>query len=208
MHRSSRTIVLAATAFLLLVGALAVSGPVSAHEHVEVGEYEFTVGWREEPAVVGVLNGLDLGIEEHRSDGSHRPVEGVQANLTAVLRFGSSSVVKDLEPQFGQPGWYTFDVIPTREGSYSVQLTGTLNTTAIDVTVDLDDVRAASSVQFPQTEPGPSELQGQIVQLNGQLASLQTLLTLVTAVSIVAIAVGLAGLGLFVRATRRTRNAP
>src|SRR5207247_1455660 len=43
---------------------------VAAHEHVTVGEYEFIVGWREEPAVAGAKNSLDLGIEHHDPNGT------------------------------------------------------------------------------------------------------------------------------------------
>src|SRR5256885_11717742 len=42
-----------------LVAALPLAvRPVAAHEQVTAGEYELTVGWRDEPAVAGYVNGL------------------------------------------------------------------------------------------------------------------------------------------------------
>src|SRR5439155_20704786 len=101
-------IALAVIAIVTVFGA----SPSEAHEHVIVGEFEFVVGWTTEPAIVGSLNGLDLGIERHLLNGSAEWVAGVEANLTATLGIGSASVVKALEPQFGRRGWYTCSAIP------------------------------------------------------------------------------------------------
>src|SRR5881628_1343446 len=127
----------------LFLGITAVSGllaapPVAAHTHVMQGEYELTVGWRVEPTIVGSLNGLDLGIEDHLWNGTVVWVVGVETNLTATLSTGPATKLYALSPQDNRPGWYTFDVIPTVAGGYSVKLAGTLNTTAVNVTVDLD----------------------------------------------------------------------
>jgi hypothetical protein len=137
--------------------ALAPARTASAHERVTVGEYELTVGWRIEPAFVGVLNGLDLGIIWQANA---TPVTNAHLRLTTNLSTGSSIAPKSLRPQFNRAGWYTFDVIPTREGDYSVRILGTLNTTAVDETVDLDRVRPASGAEFPPTsDPTPGALQ-------------------------------------------------
>src|SRR5256886_7673829 len=151
-----------------LVAALPLAvRPVAAHEHVTVGEYELTVGWRSEPAVAGGLNGLDLGIEHHFSNGTSAWVVGIGRDLNATLTTGPALVVRALEPQFDRPGWYTFDVIPTVPGAYSVRIAGRLNaTTPVDVTVGLDPVAQTSVYQFPVTEPTATDLQNSIAQLN------------------------------------------
>src|SRR5213594_2999534 len=128
-----------ALAIGLVAGLPVAVRPVAAHEHVTVGEYEFIVGWTEEPAVAGAKNSLDLGIEHHYPNGTTSWVVGAASNLTATLSIGPASVAKALEPQFGRDGWYTFDVIPTRAGTYTVRLKGHLDTTPVDVTVTLDD---------------------------------------------------------------------
>ncbi len=194
---------------LALVGlALCLSGlspPVAAHEHVSVGEYEFVVGWREEPPVVGVLNGLDLGI---RWLANGTPVDGVQDLLTATLTTGSASMISSLEPQFGRPGWYTFDVIPTREGSYTVRIQGSLEGTAVDVTVELETVMARSDVEFPVSDPTAPELEQSIQLLGAENAALRGELATVTAVAIGAVVVGVAGLGTAAIAWRRSARKP
>lgn len=170
-----------------LVLAFASAGiPVAAHEHKIVGQYEFIVGWRNEPATAGLLNGLDLGIERHFANNTTAWVVGVETNLTAVLSTGTASVTKAVTPQAGRPGWYTFDVILTRTGTYMVRVTGALDRTAIDISVVLDDVAAASEIQFPVPDPTPTELQDRLNQANAQIATLQSQATL-------ALTLGIAG---------------
>ncbi len=182
------------------------ASPSAAHDHVIVGEYELIVGWTTEPAIVGSLNGLDLGIERHLLNGSTEWVSGVAGNLTATLRTGPSSVVKALEPQFGRPGWYTFDVIPTREGAYSVRLVGTLDTTAVDVTVDLEPVGPRSDVEFPIPDPTPSELQDRITTLSGENAALRGQVGAALVIGIGGVLLGVVGIAVGLLAGRRARR--
>src|SRR3989442_11414243 len=144
------------------VSGLLAAPPVAAHTHVMQGEYELTVGWRAEPAIVGSLNGLDLGIQDHLPNGTVVWVVGVETNLTATLSTGPATKMYALSPQDKRPGWYTFDVIPTVAGAYSVKLVGMLNTTAVNVTVPLDTVAQASDYQFPVTGPSATDLQNSI----------------------------------------------
>ena len=189
-------------------GLLLAAPPVSAHATRIVGEYELTVGWREEPAIVGILNGLDLGIEDHLSNGTTIWVVGVESNLTATLSTGPATKMYSLSPQDGRPGWYTFDVIPTVAGAYSVKLVGMLNTTAVNVTVPLDTVAQASGYQFPVTGPSATDLQNSITALSAQLATLQTLLTVLVAVAVLAVLFGAVSLAFTIRTMRAMRRSP
>jgi len=189
-------------------GLLLAAPPVSAHATRIVGEYELTVGWREEPAIVGILNGLDLGIEDHLSNGTTIWVVGVESNLTATLSTGPATKMYSLFPQDGRPGWYTFDVIPTVAGAYSVKLVGMLNTTAVNVTVPLDTVAQASDYQFPVTGPSATDLQNSITALSAQLATLQTLLTVLVAVAVLAVLFGAVSLAFTIRTMRAMRRGP
>src|SRR5439155_21054085 len=96
-------------------------------------------GWRDEPAVACHLYSLYLCIQHRYSNGTTVWVVGVERNLTAILSTGSKNVSKALDPQFARDGWYPFDVIPTRAGTYIVRLMGHLDTTPVDVTVTLED---------------------------------------------------------------------
>lgn len=200
---------LAVTLLAWITLALLISAPpAAAHVHVMVGTYELTVGWRVEPAIVGVLNGLDLGIQNHLANGTVVWVVGVEGNLNATLMTGPASMLTGLAPQDGRPGWYTFDVIPTVAGGYSVHILGTLNTTHVDVSVNLDPVALASTYQFPLTEPSAIDLQNSIAQLNAQLAALQTLLTILIAMASIAVVIGAASLAFAIRTSRATRRGP
>src|SRR5256712_11299673 len=153
-HRLRLAAVTAMFLVITTVSGLLAAPPVAAHTHVMQGEYELTVGWRVEPAIVGSLNGLDLGIQDHLSNGTVVYVVGVEMNLTATLSTGQTTKMYALSPQDDRPGWYTFDVIPTVAGGYSVKLVGTLNTTATNATVPLDRVAHASAFPFPFAGPG------------------------------------------------------
>lgn len=195
--------------WIIFAALLLPASPAAAHTHVTVGRYEFTVGWRTEPAIVGLLNGLDLGIQQNLTNGSKVWVVGVETNLTATLMTGPATTLQALAPQAGRLGWYTFDVIPTVAGAYSVRLAGRLNTTSVNVTVPLDAVARTSDYQFPpSTEPSPTDLQRAITQLNAQIAALQTLVTILIAVTVIAIAVGAASLAFAVRTSRSTPPSP
>src|SRR3989442_2089208 len=98
-------------------GLLLAAPPVAAHATRIVGEYELTVGWRVEPAIVGILNGLDLGVEDHLSNGTTIWVVGVESNLTATLSTGPASTMKALAPQARRTGRDTVDLIPTVAGA-------------------------------------------------------------------------------------------
>ena len=114
--------------------------------------------------------------------------------------------MKALEPQFGRPGWYTFSVIPTREGDYSVRLVGTLNATAVDVVVNLDPVGPRSDIEFPIADPTPSELQGQIATLSRDNAALRGQVGTALAVGVGGVLVGLVGIAVGLLAGRKARR--
>jgi len=182
------------------------SAPAAGHEHVTLGTYELTVGWVAEPAVVGAVNGLDLGIVHHLANGTNESVLGAEATLTATLRTGSASLVKALSPQFGRPGWYTFDVIPTREGPYSVRLAGTINGTAADVAVNLDPVAPRSDIEFPVTDPTPSDLQAQINTLTAATAALRSQIGTALTIAVGALVIGAAGVLVGLLAVKKARR--
>jgi hypothetical protein len=204
MKRPIRALFFAMAIGLVAAFPLAV-GPVAAHGHVIVGQYELTVGWRGEPAVAGYLNGLDLGVQHHFSNGTTAWVVGVAGNLTATLMTGQASVPKALEPQFGRDGWYTFDVIPTRVGTYSVRFYGTLGSTPVDVKVNLDDVSPASDLAFPIADPTSSDLQS---RLNDAIAGLQLLLIIALVVACLGLLVAAVGVVLGWRMSRTQRKTP
>ena len=199
-------------AFVLAIGLVATLPlavrPASAHQNATVGEYELTVGWKDEPAVAGYVNGLDLGIEHRFPNGTTDWVVGVAGNLTAVLSTGPKNVSKALEPQAGRDGWYTFDVIPTRVGTYTVRLVGTLGTTVVDVAAPLDDVSPASDLAFPVADPPASDLQSRLDAANAAIAGFQWQLSVAFALAVLGILVAAVGVMMGRRVSRGPRKEP
>lgn len=71
---------------LSVVLILGLAATASAHEHREVGDYELTVGFTGEPALINEPNGLDLRVQlGHGDDGT--PVEGLQETLQAEISY-------------------------------------------------------------------------------------------------------------------------
>src|SRR5439155_21965935 len=182
--------------------------PATAHRQVTVGEYELTVGRKVEPAFAGYVIGLELWIQHHFSNGTTVWVVGVAGHLTAVLTTGPKNVSKALEPQAERDGWYTFDVIPTRVGTYTVRLQGTLATTPVDVTVHVDDVSPASDFAFPVADQPASDLQSRLDAANAAIAGLQVQLTLAVALAVLGILLAAAGVIMGRRMSRGPRKEP
>lgn len=174
--------------FLLLPDA------ASAHEHREVGNYHFTVGFLNEPPIVDQMNGISLTI----TDGANnKPVTDADKNLKAEVVVGGNakSMPLVLAPRAGVPGGYAANFIPTASGSYIFHFTGTLNGDPIDQRFEsgpgrFDDVQPASSLEFPQKLSDSADLQAQVAQAQSAVGQARLLGIAGLVVGLIAIAVG------------------
>lgn len=176
-------------ALAVLVG---LSGTGLAHEHVKVadGKYELSVGWRTEPPYAGLKNGLDLGVHRlgaastpHEHDheggaGAHSdektPVKGLLGNLTVTYEIaGKTFTPPEWREQFDRPGWYTAEITPTREGTYTVHIVGTIEGHAVDARVKPHAVEAYSTTMFPEPDLTPEEASEKLADLEKTVAALQ-----------------------------------
>jgi hypothetical protein len=173
-HRVRRLSAIALSAVLLI----ALTATATAHETREVeGEFQFVVGFMNEPAYVNQMNGIDLritylngeqdGDNENDDNGDHDhgeaddqyatdnpPVENAHQTLNATITHGEDSMDVELRPVWGQPGAYTADVIPTSTGTYSFQFTGEIDGVQIDETFTggpdtFSEVEATEELEFP-----------------------------------------------------------
>jgi hypothetical protein len=138
-----------------LAALLAMAGLASAHEHRHVGDYELVVGFRNEPAYVGLLNGLDL----HINDEDGEPVEGLADTLNVAILYGDQSQELNVRAVWGRPGAYTADVVPTETGTYSFHITGTIEGEAVDETFTggpetFSEVQPIAALEFPASNAG------------------------------------------------------
>lgn len=179
-YTTPRRLFAALAVSLLMV--LVLIGTALAHEHREVGPYEFTVGWANEPALVNQPNGLDLRVarvadegeaaeeEEEHTEGAGaedahegaQPVEGLETSLQAEIIYGDQTMPLELRAVFGQPGAYTADVIPTVPGSYIFRVFGEVEGTQVDEQFnsadgEFSDVEPLDALQFPQSANAQAE---------------------------------------------------
>ncbi len=120
MSHPIRSIVVFLAAALV---ALSLPGSTAAHEHREVGNYVFVVGFMNEPAFEGELNGIWVKVTTKDTE---QPVEWLAETLKAQVIHGASERDMVLEPAFGEPGVYTSVFYPTADGDYTFRFFGTI----------------------------------------------------------------------------------
>ena len=159
MSRSIRTLLGFALlcAFLLPVVA-------SAHEHRAVGNYEFVVGFINEPAFEGEQNGIWVQITDKATQ---TPVENLADTLKAQVIYGAEQLDLALEPAWNEKGVYTADFYPTAAGDYTFRFYGDIAGTTIDEKFTsspegFSSVQATSALQFPAKVPAATELSAEL----------------------------------------------
>lgn len=186
----------AAAALALVAGSLLASAsPSLAHERREVGPYRLVVGFLNEPAFAGVLNGVSLGVTDTRSD---EPVEGLQETLSVdVFHAGLTTPLSlDFRARFGQPGQYAADFVPTREGIYIFHITGTIDGLEVDERFEsgpgrFDEVRAQSALQYPDRVLAGAELADSLDEIRGIAEQTRVLAGVALVLGLAAIALAL-----------------
>jgi len=176
--------------FVVLLVVCLTPSAVFAHGDEPCGSFTCKVGWINEPVVVGQFNGLDLSITE--KDDSSKGVPGAEATLKFEIIYGGVKKIFPLRPLRDQPGHYTTDILPTRAGQYTFRFFGTLNGEAIEVSLEPEEVAAASAVEFPEA----SNVANVTAALQSQAQMAQTL-------AVVGIGLGLIGIGVGGWAVRR-----
>jgi hypothetical protein len=153
--------------------------PALAHERVGVGGHTVVVGWLDEPAFAGFKNAVQF-TASHKADGA--PVTGARLRVEVIFgdRDGQEKMGPlDLEPAFGAPGEYQAFLIPTRPGTYTFHITGSL---AKGEPIDrfftsgeqtFDDIHEATAAEFPAKDPTAGQLAEKIDRVDGRLVSVQ-----------------------------------
>lgn len=212
MSRTFKSIVVV----FILLGFCFLPLIASAHEQVTAGSYQLEIGWVKEPVIVGELNGLDLFITQATATSEHDHAEdtaqatatsehdhaedtpqtsqeagvtGAEATLKFAVEYGSASQTYDLRPVSGQPGHYTADLIPTREGQYTFHFTGAINDEAVEVNVEPEEVVSAGKLAFPEPLASTPDTMA-------QLAAAQTQARTTQMIAIGGVVLGLLGTGL------------
>ena len=154
-------------ALLISVGMLT---PSFAHTTVEVEQYKIEVGWGIEPPVVGIRNDVVFKITESgETEGTYRGITSAFQNLDATVMYGGASKTIDINSD-PKPGYYFSSIIPTKTGSYLMDLQGEIRDVTINVQIPIEDVESTSVLDFP-----PTSTQGStdISALKNAISSLQ-----------------------------------
>lgn len=130
-------------------------GAVLAHESRDVGDHTIVVGFIDEPVFTGQKSGLEFLVSH-----GEEPVEGLEETLQASVTFGDETRDLEIEPRFGQPGWYESVFFPTAAGQYTFRIFGEIEgepfdesfTSGPDAFSEVQDVTGGQfPVQFPAT---------------------------------------------------------
>jgi hypothetical protein len=178
-HMSQRSFAATRAARGIVVGTAAVAAlllpasPTNAHEVREVGALTFVVGWASEPAYAGFGNEVQVIVTETRGE---RPVKGGQ--LQAVVIFGdpegeTRTEPLTLDPAFDAPNEYLGYIIPTRPGTYTFHVTGTVGGQTIDEVFTsgpetFNDVNNPADAEFPEQDPSRGELAEAVERLSAR----------------------------------------
>ncbi len=123
-----------------------------AHEHRDVaGKVMFMVGFVNEPAFTGTMNGVDVRI---MTLGDEKPVEGVEKTLhvTILREDQKKSIVLPLRPKYKEPGRYVGYFLPTKSGEYVFIFEGEINGISIHEKFQSSDGKfhgVEDPIQFP-----------------------------------------------------------
>jgi len=156
--------------FIALLFSIGMIMPSFAHTTVEVEQYKIEVGWGIEPPVVGIRNDVVFKITEPgENEGTYKGITSAFKNLEATTMYGGATKKIDINSD-PRPGYYSSSMIPTKTGSYTMNLKGEINGTPVDVQIPIEDVESTAVLDFP---PKRSEGPADVTALKNAISSLQ-----------------------------------
>ena len=181
---------------------LVVPAAASAHKALTSGDYAIEMGFNQEPALQGNLNGLYLSVTNSKTN---TPVTGLGSTLRAEIAFGDAKRTLTLVPQEGQDGVYIAWVVPTEAGPYTWRVFGTIEGNAVDLSAtsgpdSFDEVQPQSALSFPGTGSGARTAAGgvdvskQLIALRDQVDSAASTASTARWIALVAVVLGIVGI--------------
>ena len=156
--------------FIALLFSIGMIAPSFAHTTVHVEQYEIEAGWGVEPPIVGIRNNIVFKvIERGENEGAYTGITSVFKDVDATVIFGGATKKIDINSD-PRPGYYFSPIIPTKTGTYTVELKGDLRGTTVDVKIPIEDVEPTAILDFP---PSSSEGDTDVAALKNAISSLQ-----------------------------------
>jgi hypothetical protein len=172
IHSPSRSLLrMGALAMTVALATVLMATGAAAHEVREVGDLTLVVGWSSEPAFAGFGNEVQVIVTQ-----GDRPVKG--GDLEAEVIFGGpdgqTRTDVSLEPAFDTPNEYLGYIIPTRPGTYTFHVTGSVGGQQIDESFTsgedtFDDVNNPTDAEFPAQDPTRGELSEKLDRISARL---------------------------------------
>lgn len=160
------------TSFLFVFFVVLIPGFYSAYAHksVMVEQYEIEVGWRDEPPLVNQQNAIVFAINEGERGGVQSGVTNAFRDLQTTIKSGSITKQLDILSDV-KAGHYYSKIIPTKTGSLTIELKGSINGVPVNEEVAVEDVESTDLLAFP---PIGSEGSSQdVLALKNAMSSLQ-----------------------------------
>lgn len=154
-----------ASAILTVATIMLIPGTASAHAERTVGPFGLEIGFLDEPAYVGVPNGVFLDL----SKGGHAVTDLGDA-LTVTVGFGDQTSDPFVFEPLEVPGQYQAPFVPSQAGAYTFTLSGTLDDVKFDLSLTsgpktFDEVQDLAGATFPQVQvPTNADLASRIQQ--------------------------------------------
>jgi hypothetical protein len=185
----------------LVLATLLVPAQAAAHVNIDVGDgqYVMELGFRDEPAYLGLPNALFLKVGEYGAGGT-TPVEELAGTLTAEVTKDGQTKQLPMVP-IGD-GVYEGALVPTAVGDYTFHITGAIGDATVDESVTsgpntFNSVEPLSRIEFPVARPDAAQLDATVAETGAAVATARTF-------SLIGIAVG--ALGLIVAVVALTRS--
>jgi hypothetical protein len=156
------------TVFAILMITTAFT-PAFAHKTITVGQYEIEVGWRDEPPLAGQQNAIFFSITQDEGNGVKSGVVNAFKNLEAEVKSGSTTKQLDILSDVRAGNYYS-KIIPTKTGSLTIILEGTVNEIPVNEEVTIEDVEGIDLLAFP---PSGSSSGQDISAIKNALSTLQ-----------------------------------
>ncbi len=155
---------------------------VLAHVSNDYGNITVEVGWDQEPPLVDEMNDIVVGVTRASDggNGSAAPVRNALTDMEIMVQYGGVTKPLDFVPSQERAGWYEAKILPTRIGSYSFTLNGTIQDQSIRDEVEIEDVESKQRVSFPETNGGTGSSNGDATNTNllsGQISNILNQIT-------------------------------
>jgi hypothetical protein len=136
---------------VLLIFSFSNAKTAYAHTTKKFGNIQVEVGWSNEPTLVGQLNNVIVQVNQTSEKNSQTPVINALGNMDVAVKYGGITKPLDFVPSEETEGMYNGQMIPTRPGTYSLVLNGTIQNQKISAEIPLDLVESTQKLNFPDS---------------------------------------------------------